>query len=139
MTIKTVAHLNFRGQARAALEYYQVAFGGRLDAISYADAHNVQDPAEADQLMWGQVTSDAGLAIMAFDVPGSRPWEPGISPFFVSVRGTDASELAGYWERLATGARIVVALGAADWSPLYGMLIDPFGVTWVLDIEATWD
>ena len=50
MSITTTTHLNFRGQARAALEFYQSVFGGDLTAITYQDAHAVTDPAEADQI-----------------------------------------------------------------------------------------
>ncbi|MEO3885483.1 hypothetical protein [Nonomuraea sp. B5E05] len=55
-------------------------FGGDLAVITYKDAGNVRDPAEADQVMWGQ------------------------SP--------------------------------AQWSALYGMLRDRFGVVWVIDVAS---
>ncbi|QHC65451.1 VOC family protein [Rathayibacter oskolensis] len=138
MSITTTTHLNFRGQAREALAFYQSVFGGRLDALSYADAHNVTAPEEADQLMWGQVASEAGFHVMAYDVPSHTPYEPGTIPVFVSVRGTDAEELQGYWATLSEGAAVVVPLGPASWSPLYGMVRDRFGVTWVMDLEVAW-
>lgn len=136
MSISTVAHINLRGNARSALEFYRSVFGGDLVAVSYADAHSVQDPREADQIMWGQVASADGFRIMAYDVPSSRPWSPGDSPFFVSVRGADADEIAGYWKRLSEGSTVLVDLAPAAWAPLYGMLTDPFGITWVLDVAG---
>lgn len=136
MTIKTVAHLNFRGQARAALEFYRSVFGGDLVAVTYKDAGNVQKPAEADQVMWGQVAAGNGFHIMAYDVPASRPWSPGEAPFFVSVRGPSPAEITAFWDKLSAGSTVIVPLAAAAWSPLYGMLRDPFGVTWVLDVEV---
>ena len=54
MAVQVSNHLNFRGDARAALAFYQSVFGGDLVVVTYTDAHNVQDPAEADQIMWGQ-------------------------------------------------------------------------------------
>lgn len=134
MTIKTVTHLNFRGNARAALEFYQSVFGGDLAVLTYRDANAAQDPAEADQVMWGQVTTPNGFAVMAYDVPSHIGWNPGEIPFFVSVRGEAADEITGYWEKLKSGASVVAPLAAAGWSPLYGMLKDQFGVTWVLDV-----
>ena len=89
MTINTVTHLNFRGDARAALAFYHSVFGGNQMLISYADAHNVQKPAEADQIMWGQVAADNGFHVMAYDVPSATPWNAGEIPFFVSIRGED--------------------------------------------------
>ncbi|WP_328848850.1 VOC family protein [Micromonospora zamorensis] len=139
MSINTVPHINLRGNARAALDFYRAVFGGDLVAVTYADARNVQNPDEADQVMWGQVTSAEGFQIMAYDVPSARPWSQGESPFFVSVRGSDADEITGYWKKLSEGSTVLVDLAPADWAPLYGMLTDPFGVTWVLDVAVEYD
>ena len=138
MSIATTTHLNFRGDAREALGFYQAVFGGRLVALTYADAHAVTEPAEAEQVMWGQVDSDAGFRVMAYDVPSHTAYEPGVIPVFVSVRCTDADELRGYWDTLSEAATVVVPLAEAQWSPLYGMVTDRFGVTWVLDLEVAW-
>lgn len=138
MTIKTTTHLNFRGDARAALAFYQQVFGGEQTLVSYRDAGAVQNPDEADQVMWGQIAAENGFRIMAYDVPSRLSWNPGEIPVFVSVRGNDAAEIAGCWQKLSTGATILQPLAPAGWSPLYGMLRDRFGITWVLDMEVTY-
>ncbi|MFC9996546.1 VOC family protein [Nocardia sp. NPDC127526] len=134
MSINTVTHLNFRGEARAALTFYQSVFGGETIVVTYRDAGNVRTPSDADHVMWGQVTAADGFRVMAYDVPAAMPWEPGTNSFFVSVRGDKTEEITACWEKLADGAAIVQPLGAAPWAPLYGMLRDRFGVTWVLDV-----
>ena len=136
MTVAVTPHLNFRGQARAALEHYHRALGGHLVVVTYADAHAVQDPAEAEQVMWGQVESPSGARVMAYDVPGSLEHDPGTIPFFVSLRSDDADEVERLWRGLAEDATILQDLAPAGWSPLYGMLRDPYGVTWVLDVAV---
>ena len=139
MSIATTTHINLRGTAREALAFYQSVFGGDLVAISYRDAHSVTDEAEADQVMWGQVQSASGFHVMAYDVPTARPYDAGVAPYFVSVRGADADEVTGHWEALTaegSGTTIVVPLAPAGWAPLYGMATDRFGVTWVLDVAV---
>ena len=138
MTIKTTTHLNFRGDARAALAFYQSVFGGQQAVVTYRDAGAVQSPDEADQVMWGQVEAESGFRIMAYDVPSRLDWNPGEIPVFVSVRGDAADEITGYWEKLSEGAQVIAPLAPAGWSPLYGMLKDRFGVTWVLDVEVAY-
>ena len=138
MTIDVTPHLNFRGQAREALEHYRSVFGGQVVVATYADLGQVEDPAETDQVVFGMVTADNGFRVMAYDVPASRPWSRGEDPFFVSVRGADAEEVASYWVRLAEGATVVQPLEPAPWTPLYGMLTDRFGVTWVLDVAVAY-
>ncbi len=136
MTIGTTIHANFRGEARAALEFYRSVFGGEIAVITYKDAHSVTDEAEADQVMWGQVESAEGFRLMAYDVPGHTSWNPGEKPYFVSVRGDSVEQVTAYWEGLSEGAEIVQPLGASAWAQVYGMLKDRFGLTWVLDVPA---
>lgn len=136
MAIKTVTHLNFRGDARAALAFYQSVFGGELLAISYRDANAIAEASEADQVMWGQVASAAGFTIMAYDVPSRLSWNSGEIPFFVSVRGDTPDEISTYWQGLSRGATILQPLEPSGWSALYGMLKDRFGITWVLDVQS---
>lgn len=136
MAIKTVTHLNFRGDARAALAFYQSVFGGDLAAISYRDANAIGEASEADQIMWGQVASAAGFTIMAYDVPSRLSWNSGEIPFFVSVRGDTPDEISTYWQGLSRDATILQPLAPSGWSALYGMLKDRFGITWVLDVES---
>jgi PhnB protein len=135
MSIDVTPHLNFRGQARAALELYQSVFGGELTAISYGDMGDA-DPATADHVTWGQVDTGDGFRVMAYDVYPQLPFDPGAHSHYVSVRGTDAAELQRYWDALAEGATVLQPLGPSPWAPLYGQLTDRFGVTWVLDIAA---
>ncbi|MFC4906975.1 VOC family protein [Actinomadura gamaensis] len=136
MSVNAVTHLNFRGDAREALAFYQSVFGGELVVITYEDAGATGGAAEADQVMWGQVTAPNGFRVMAYDVPSDLPWDQGRNAFFLSVRGDDAGEITGYWDGLSGGATVQQPLGPAQWAPLYGMLTDRFGVTWVLDVAA---
>ncbi|ANP74454.1 VOC family protein [Cryobacterium arcticum] len=150
MTITTTTHLNFRGDARAALEFYQSVFRGRLTIASYADFGMPTDAPGADNVVFGQVDSPDGFRVMAYDIPGqsgasapvsgSAHRENGVTitdqPFFVSVRGESLGEVQGYWTALSAGASIVEPLGASAWSPGFGMLTDGFGVTWILDVAA---
>ena len=131
----TTTHLNFRGDARAALAFYQRVFGGEISQFSYGEAHDPRNP-ETDQIVWGQVLSPDGIHVMAYDVPPSMGFERGDNSFFVSVRSADADEITRYWTGLVEGGTTVVDLGPAGFSPLYGMVTDRFGVTWVLDVQA---
>ncbi|WP_181723631.1 VOC family protein [Nocardia gipuzkoensis] len=139
MSVKSTTHLNFRGDARAALEFYRAVFGGALAAVTYKDAGNVQEPAEADQVMWGQVAAENGFHVMAYDVPATMAYDQGENSFFVSVRGDTVEEVTGYWGKLSDGATIVIPIGPASWAPVYGMLKDRFGVVWVLDVVSEYN
>ncbi|WP_139981605.1 VOC family protein [Nocardioides litoris] len=138
MTVQTTTHLNFRGTARAALEHYHSVFGGDLFVATHAEAYPEPGVGEADLVAFGQVTSPTGFRVMAFDVPSARAWERGQDSFWVSVRGDDADELTRSFEGLAQGGTVLVPLGPSGWSPLYGLVVDAYGVTWVVDQEVAY-
>lgn len=150
MSITTTTHLNFRGQARAALEFYRSVFGGDLTIATYGDFGMPADAPGAGNVVFGQVTSAEGFSVMAYDIPGqsggaaagSTHRENGVTitdqPFFVSVRGETLDEVESFWAKLVAGASIVEPLAASAWSPGFGMLTDSFGVTWTLDVAAVY-
>lgn len=70
MSITTTTHLNFTGQARAALEFYQSVFGGSLTIASYGDFGMPADAPGAQNVVFGQVESEGGFRVMAYDIPG---------------------------------------------------------------------
>ncbi|QFG68200.1 VOC family protein [Ornithinimicrobium pratense] len=137
MSITTTTHLNFRGQASEALHFYAQVFGGQVMAFTFAQAGDEQDTADgavAEQIKWGGVSAPGGFSVMAFDVPPGRSYHPGTAAFYVSVRGTDTEEITGYWHALTVGGTVRADLAPAGYAPLYGMVTDRYGVTWVLDV-----
>jgi PhnB protein len=150
MSITTTPHLNFHGDARAALEFYQSVFGGQVSIATYGDFGMPKDAPGAGNVVFGQVEAADGFRVMAYDIPGQAAGAAGSAgttrrengatitdqPFFVSVRGDTLEEVQGYWAGLSAGSAIVEPLASSAWSPGFGMLTDSFGVTWILDVAA---
>ena len=150
MTLSTTTHLNFRGTARAALDFYRSVFGGEVTAATYADLGMPADAPGADKVVFGQLAAANGFQLMAYDVPGeevdgsalagSTRRENGLTltdrTFFQSLRGESLEEVEAAWTALAEGAEIIEPFAASAWSAGFGMLTDPFGVTWVVDVQA---
>lgn len=77
MSVSTTTHVNFRGQAREALEFYQSVFGGEIAIATYADIHAVEEPAQAEHVAFGRVDAPNDFTIMAYDVQPSKEYDPG--------------------------------------------------------------
>lgn len=150
MSVQTTPHLNFRGDARAALEFYQSVFGGHSVVNTYADFGMPAGIPGADTVVFGLIAADDGFRIMGYDIPGQT--EGGIAgggsthrennttitdqALFVSISSPTLDELQGYWDALAVDATIVEPLAASAWSAGFGMLTDRFGVTWSASVAA---
>jgi len=149
MTIQTTTHLNFRGDARAALEFYQSIFGGHLVVNTYADFGMPADLPGSEKVVFGLVAAENGFRVMGYDVPGQNEGQIAgggstrrennttitDQALFVSIGSESLTELQGYWDLLSVDAVIVEPLAASAWSAGFGMLTDRFGVTW--SISAT--
>jgi len=132
-------YLNFRGDARAALEFYHSVFGGELTVGTFAEFGMTDVPeGERDLVMHGQVDTTAGFTLMASDVPSHMEWSRGTNSFSVSLSGRagDDAELRGYWDGLSAGATVQQPLEAAPWGAVFGMLVDRFGISWLVNISA---
>src|SRR5690606_9643652 len=92
-------YLNFGGQAREAMAFYQSVFGGELTSMSFAEGGMPHDPAEKDLVMHSQLETPAGFTLMGSDVPSSHGEAQANSS--ISLSGDDEAELRGYWDRLA--------------------------------------
>lgn len=153
MTIQTTAHLNFRGDARAALEFYQSVFAGHLVINTYADFGMPAEQPGADRVVFGLVVAESGFRIMAYDIPGdtgigiagggSAQREHGVTltdqAVFVAIAGDTLAEVRALWEPLSVDATVVEPLAASAWSAGFGMLTDRFGVTWSVSVSAPAD
>ena len=128
-------YLNFRSNAKDALAFYAAVLGGELVTSTFGEGGMSQSPADADLIMHGQITSPSGLVIMAADTPEHMEWTP-TSNISVSLSGDDLAELTGYWDKLSEGATITVPLETAPWGDTFGMLVDKFGVSWLVNVSA---
>jgi PhnB protein len=133
MTSRLNPYLNFNGNARQALQFYQSVFGGELNLNTFADFGG-QDSPDADRIMHGQLETDAGYTIMAADVPSSMEYHS-MAGCSVSLSGDDGDVLRGYWEKLAAGGTITMPMQKQSWGDEFGMCVDGFGVPWLVNIS----
>ncbi len=126
-------YLNFDGNARQAMEFYAGVFGGNLTLTTFAEFVTTDTP-DADRIMHALLETDAGYTIMAADTPSGMEYRPmaGIS---ISLSGDDREALGGYWSELSDGGTITMPMEKQAWGDEFGMCIDRFGVSWLVNIS----
>ena len=132
MTVRLNPYLNFQDNAREAMTFYQSVLGGELAVSTFGDFHASEDPAEQQKVMHSQLESDDGLVLMAADTPQGMEYrgQAGVS---VSLSGDDEARLRGYWERLSEGGTVTMPFEKAPWGDTFGMCVDRFGTTWLVN------
>ncbi|WP_309137116.1 VOC family protein [Agrococcus sp. HG114] len=128
-------YLAFGREAREAMNFYHGVFGGDLVISTFGEFGMAQDPGDADLVMHSQLTTADGHTLMASDTPASMERPGGRQQ--VSLSGDDDAALSRYWEGLSDGAQILEPLVQAPWGDRFGMLVDRWGVLWMVNIAAT--
>ena len=128
-------YLNFRGQAREALEFYASVFGGDVAISTFGEFGDPPPGVDGSQVMHGQLETSLGFTLMCSDVPSSMEMTQGDS-ISVTLSGDDADALRGYWERLSAEGTVVFPLERQMWGDEFGQCKDKFGVPWMVNITS---
>ncbi|MCT9820704.1 VOC family protein [Microbacterium sp. W1N] len=129
-------YVNFRGNAREAMEFYRSVLGGELELSDFSGFPDMGIPAGEEHLiMHGQLTTPEGLVLMGSDVPSTMPYDKPAG-FAVSVSGDDADRLQQVWDGLAAGGEITLPYETPPWGGKFGMVTDAFGVDWMVALNA---
>ena len=130
-------YLSFNGQCEAAFKLYEQVFGGQLgDMFRYAGspmAHQVPTDWE-DKVMHGSVTV-GGQVLMGGDVAPDRYEAP--KGFSLSIHLKDASDAERIFRELSQDGNVVMPLEKTFWSEGFGMVIDRFGIPWMINCEGS--
>jgi PhnB protein len=138
MSAKLSPYLNFKGTAREALEFYATVLGGTLEIATFS-TFGYGDGPDADLVMHGVLTTEAGISLYAAD--DNRADSPRIDgpvdPGWVTLAlmGDDDALLRGIWDGLAEGGSVVVPLEIAPWGDAFGEVNDRYGVKWLINIS----
>ena len=127
-------YLNFKDNARQAMEFYQSVFGGKLDINTFAE-FGAAEGAEGEKIMHAQLETPTGYTLMASDTPEGMDHNPG-NNISNSLSGDDEAELTKYWEQLSDGGTVTMPLEKQMWGDTFGMCIDKFGISWMVNIAG---
>ena len=142
MITKIFPYLNFEGTGKDAAHFYTEALNAELAGITtYGDAHaeDMGDmPEDArDLVMNAQIILPNGETLMISDIP------PGMGMSYqkgnnisVTVTLDNIEEATAVFGKLAHGGVVSMELQETFWSPLYGSLIDRYGIEWQISVDA---
>jgi PhnB protein len=126
-------YINFRDNARQAMEFYKDVFGGNLRVNTFGEYGDPSQPG-AEGVMHAQLETDSGFTLMASDAPPGMEVSPSGGNVSISLSGDDEQALRGYWDKLSEGGTVTMPFEKQMWGDLFGMCTDKFGVAWMVDV-----
>jgi PhnB protein len=134
--MKINAYLGFDDQCEAAFRFYHQCLGGTLEALNrFGDTPACDHVPEShrNRIMHARLVI-GDEAIMGSDSVPEHPFE-GIKGVSLAINVDTASEAERIFAALSEGGSVIMPLGPTFWAARFGMFIDRFGVSWMVNCE----
>ena len=131
--MQLISYLTFDGRCESAFKFYEQCFGGKIEAMiphtgTPAEGHV---PAEwRDKIMHARLSVNGSL-LMGSDAPPERYTEP--KGFSVNITLGEPREAERIFHELSQGGRVSMPLQQTFWATRFGMLVDRFGISWMVN------
>ena len=128
-------YLSFKGDCEAALKFYEQHLGGQPGAIfRYGGTPMAGEvpPEWSNKIMHSSITV-GGQVLMAGDVAPERYEVP--KGFSLSLNMKSTADADRIFQSLAMGGKVVMPLETTFWAARFGMVVDQFGVPWMINCE----
>lgn len=132
--MRIVPYLNFAGDCREAMIFYQSVLGGELELMAHKDTPSVEHvpPEMQNQIMHASLTLGEGM-LFASDAPMARANT--FSGTYISVHPESIEEGERMFAGLKEGGSVEMDLAETFWTRRFGMLCDRYGVKWMFNID----
>ena len=139
MSIGLNPYLFFDGNTREVIHFYEKALGGKVMGITtYGDM-----PADPDYPLTDDMKNrvmhahlkvgDADL--MFSDTYAGMPYQPG-ETVQIAIHPKEEARAREIFAALEDGGQVIIPLHKTEWTPLYGMVKDKFGVNCHVNVSA---
>ena len=124
-------YLTFNGDCAEAMNYYKNILGGELKTQRFGDVPDQSTVETADLIMHSELMVD-NIHIMASDTMPGQKVDYG-NNITLNISLTDEAEQTRIYEALVAGGRVTMPLQNTFWGARFGMLVDKFGNSWMLN------
>jgi PhnB protein len=128
-------YLFFNGQCEAAFKYYAKCLGAKIEAMMSHEGTPAacQVPSEWAKKIVHARLNLGGTLLMASDAPPGRYEKP--QGFSVSLLVDTPQEAERVFNALADNGTVTMPIGETFWAVRFGMLVDQFGIAWMINCE----
>lgn len=134
-------YLNFMGDTEEAFNFYKSVFGGNFTIVQrFKDVPGGEKMAESDQekIMHIALPIGNGNLLMGTDTLESMGQSlTNGNNFHIAIFPQSETEANEIFNHLAVGGKITVPMEKAFWGAYFGMLVDKFGIQWMVNYDSS--
>ena len=135
-TLQVTPYLSFKGDCETAFQSYAKCLGGEVGTLFRYGGSPMshQTPADwQDKVMHGSITI-GDLVLMGADVASGYEAPKGFS---LSIQIKSTAEAERIFEDLRRDGTVVLPLEKTFWAERFGMVVDRFGIPWLINCEGS--
>jgi PhnB protein len=130
--MKLNPYLHYNGDCAEAFAFYERALGGKITMMSrYGEAPADSRPPGSDDLVMHAEFNVDGAVLYGSDAPPE--WAQAMGGFSVALQFSDVDKARAAYDALVEGGKPVMPMAETFWAHSFGMLVDRFGVPWMLN------
>jgi PhnB protein len=129
--------LHFNGRCEAAFRFYEQRLGGKIEVLLKWGESPLTDqvpPEWRDKILHAHMKL-ANADFIGGDVLARDYRQP--QGFSVLLGVDDLRTVEEMFAALADGGSVKMALQKTFWAPLYGVVVDRYGIPWEINCERT--
>jgi PhnB protein len=129
-------YLLFDGQCEEAFKFYEKCLGGKIESLWTFGNSPMSEKMPAEwrgKVMHAALKLGDGMILMGSDPPPGNYQAP--QGFSVSLSVKDPAETERIFNELAQDGKVTMPVQKTFWSERFGMLVDRFGIPWMLNCE----
>lgn len=129
-------YLTFNGNCEEAMNFYADVLGGEISMMMrFSEAPNGSSfPKEIHNKIMHCTLECNGIIIMGSDNTGQMPFNQG-NNYHLSLNIKSEDEAYAIYKSLAEGGKELMPFQEVFWGGKFGMLVDKFGVQWMVSSE----
>jgi PhnB protein len=134
--MKINPYLIFNGDCKAAFTFYAQSLRGQIEVMMTFGESPAREhfPTDYYNLIIHTRLLVGDQAIMGSDTTPDRPTDE-MSGCSVSLNVDSIAEAERVFSALSDGGKVEMPLEATFWAARFGMLVDRFGVSWMVNCE----
>lgn len=127
------AYLNFNGNCRQAMEFYQKCLSANLEMMLFSEAPCPTPEDQKNRIMHARL-SKGSMELMASDTMSSKPIKPA-NNFSINIFCESVQEIETLFAAFSEGGSVTTPLQDMFWGNRFGTIIDKFGINWMFNCE----
>lgn len=129
-------YVSFDGRCEVAFQFYKKCLNCKIESlVKYGETPMANDvpPEWKEKIIHGTLSVDGKVVLMGADVPPDRYKQAhGLS---IMIGIGDTAEARKVFDALSENASIHMPFQKTFWSEGFGMLVDQFGIPWMVNSE----